>query len=314
MTFVIDSLMTIVQFPSEIMHEVVRYLGPWLEFDRHDRRIVRGSRDCFDIAGAQLKTGLAACSLTCRYWATAIRPVLFSSLVLRSADDFDQMIALVEAPTSPAGDLVSTFVREVGIELDGSPQRPWLHHLRKLSVHLGPKRPPRLRGMEPPSFLFRMRVVGDGHSNLESIHLLPFQDLPRSLPHIYPALLSLRLENLRLRPSRDLIRLVSRPPRLFSYWMERVSFPGGPRANVTLLSQIRRTSPTMAVVSRCGDGLARTQLSLAIAALPPPKYSGVHDHVWDIAFQAVAAYTPENHDHVNVQVDMEDVGINPIGT
>ena len=45
-----------------------------------------------------VKRGLTSCSLTCRHWASVIRPLLFGELIIRSAEDIEQLLALLNSP------------------------------------------------------------------------------------------------------------------------------------------------------------------------------------------------------------------------
>lgn len=90
-----------------------------LDVDRDDRSTCR-------------KRGLAACGLTCRYWASVMRPLLFATLTLRSAEDVAQLMTFLRSATSLRPTLPECIDR-LDIEMQGFQTLPWIHHIHKLS-------------------------------------------------------------------------------------------------------------------------------------------------------------------------------------
>ena len=123
------------QLPSEIIHQIVLcslrpasfddYRNPW-------------AGDCCSTESKGLKKGLAHLSLTCRHWAVVFRPALFNSLVLRCANDLEQLAAILDYPAL-ADHPLSPLIHDIGIKVDGTPQLPWLHHLPMLAKRLDPE-------------------------------------------------------------------------------------------------------------------------------------------------------------------------------
>ena len=113
----------------------------------------------------RLKKGLAYFSLTCRHWAVAFRPALFNSLILRCANDLEQLVAFLDYPALIDHPL-PPLIQHIGIELNGLPQRPWLHHLPMLAKRLDPEACKRRFNMHlylvrPHEFPFDIHITGD---------------------------------------------------------------------------------------------------------------------------------------------------------
>ncbi|GJE96147.1 hypothetical protein PsYK624_123400 [Phanerochaete sordida] len=64
--------------PPELIKRIALYCVEW---DRHGEPTD--------------KRGIAACSLTCRYWAPLLTPMAFPRLVLRTAADIVQLLAFL---------------------------------------------------------------------------------------------------------------------------------------------------------------------------------------------------------------------------
>ena len=100
------------------------------------------------------------------------------------------------------------------------------------------------------------------------IFSLPFDCLPRSIPQMFPPVSRLDIQDLHLRSSTDLMRLIRAIPGYDMYLILR---------NITFLkpeqlqqAPFRRTPSQTAydaVVYGCGDGSPSCQLSLAGAML-----------------------------------------------
>ena len=147
-----------------------------------------------------LKRGLASCSLTCRHWATSIRPLLFEELTLRSGEDISQLVAFLDADSlQPA---LSSCIRFINVaEGQASAGPPWSHQLMRIVQRT------------PFASICQWTVEG-APAVADNQHLpvrspLPFAALPRTLP---PSILRyiqlLTLSGLSLRSLRDLANFV----------------------------------------------------------------------------------------------------------
>lgn len=114
------------------------------------------------------KKGLAACSLTCRYWSRILRPVLFKCCTLYTPEDISLLLSFFESPVC-VGPALTTCISLIEYKIRESQIPPWirLHKLSRLipntTIILN------VNGSPPPSTLaFR------GPSLLK--------DFPRTLP------------------------------------------------------------------------------------------------------------------------------------
>ncbi|EKM52888.1 uncharacterized protein PHACADRAFT_186918 [Phanerochaete carnosa HHB-10118-sp] len=138
------------------------------------------------------KRGLAACSLTCRYWAQLLTPLIFRRLVLKSAEDIFQLLAFLSAAddrTPPLREAVKKI--ELG-EDRATTKIPWSHHMVKLHKQL-------------PNVNFQrdMQLTvtgssGSGDAGMDDTFLLPFHTLPRTLPASWTPINYLTLRGLRI--------------------------------------------------------------------------------------------------------------------
>ena len=289
--------------PEKIVHKIMRLL----DADLHEQRMNPGA--CWHIRNEGLKRGLAACSLTCRSWAVALRPALFVTLVLRCAEDLDTLLSFLAYPIT-VGSPIPLLVVKIGIELDGTPQRPWMHRLHKLSKHLNGRHLGSICYFDPQCYV--VRIIGDDHRKMApySTHLLPFQHLPRPFPHMYPRISTLHLENLHLHHERALLSLVCALPELRWCSMACVSFIHTPSSHITIPGRrFQLASPEGLCVeaSDCGDLLGCTQLDIAAVAFFAPSLLGLHSHVWKITREVVGSYTQSSDKYVRFCV--EDTGV-----
>ncbi|EKM52891.1 uncharacterized protein PHACADRAFT_261560 [Phanerochaete carnosa HHB-10118-sp] len=188
------------ELPSELLHRIVVLCRAAIL--SHD-----GETETFG------KKGLAACSLTCRYWAIIIRPKLFETLVLRSYQDAAQLASFLTTPTTLEPS-IQEYIRSIEISLC-EPARfsetSWVHLVDLC------RRIPSLahnssitwdRGLN-----LTMKGVQEGGSNLKqsmrSDTLLPATVLPRTVPVSSLRLKKLVLSDLTLRSVRDLIRFIT---------------------------------------------------------------------------------------------------------
>lgn len=148
-----------------------------------------------------IKRGLASCSLTCRYWAALIRPLLFRILTLRSGKDVSQLIAFLDA------DLRVPTLRSCIEELDVvedhvSARPPWSHQIVRLAKLLSHYKVRNWTVKDVP-------VVSDGEHILTHRSPLPFSMLPRTIPRsTLPQVSSLSLSGLSLKSTRNMMRVV----------------------------------------------------------------------------------------------------------
>lgn len=110
--------------PSETLLTILSYLFPGLDLvDGHfyssDKR-------------RQLKHGLSAPSLVCKYWSEAIRPILFRVLELRSAADV-QLLENIVCNTRFTTSSLFKAIERIEIHQEATKAKPWLHYVHGLS-------------------------------------------------------------------------------------------------------------------------------------------------------------------------------------
>ena len=136
-----------------------------------------------------VKRGLASCSLTCRHWASVIRPLLFDQLTIRSAADIAQLLAFLDSP-----EILDPTLRDCLRELDAIDDRtllsiPWNHQISRLHRRI-PK---------PHSVLLTIENSGaDDKLHPGRDPPRPFAIIPRTLPGSIMSLWRLTLSNLQI--------------------------------------------------------------------------------------------------------------------
>lgn len=287
------------RLPSELLQAILLLLSVE-DFDVDFR-----PASCWRTVEHGLKRGLTACSLTCRHWAIIVRPTLFGTLILRRAEDYEQLLSFLRSPTS-IGEPLPHLIRQIGIQLDGSRIRPWVHHLHVVASILQPQEQNHIKG---PLFDIQYSITPILLAT-KATHLLPFQSSPRTLPNAYPPLGKLHLEGQRLRRSDELVRFLHAFPSLDDCILRHISF--------SELAPLRLMPPPLrkrqdgqrrpdAKVWGCGDESASTQLALAAAAFCSLQFAGIDGRSLDLALQAVESYCPRNHS--SVRMTMKSTGV-----
>ena len=190
-----------IRLPPELVHAILIQMR-----DRDEHRY-------------PIKRGLASCSLTCRYWAPSIRPLLFEMLTLRSGEDVSQLVAFLDADSlQPA--LNSCIHYLCMVEDQALAESSWSHQLIRLTRRL------------PEACILHWAVKGSSAAS-DSQHLLvrnrmsplPFAALPRTLPpSILGRVFRLTLSGLSLRSLRDLARFLGNQMSCYGIELENVTF------------------------------------------------------------------------------------------
>lgn len=272
------------EFPSEILCKIVESL----HFDGDFDSIL----DCWVVANRKLKQGLTACSLTCRYWATIIRPMLFTFIILRNAKDVEQFLRFMEQSVS-VGPSIIRCITSIGLEFHGVHDRPWLHHVgavfRRLNAH-------------------GRRVYLDlqvkGHHNVKTrapvVHTLPYQLFPRTIPYSIIPLRRIVLTSLRLRNTGDLFRIIHGFSGLEECACRNISFTEPSTTPSRPPSPGK--GPTLVTFSECGDRKIETQIALASAVYAAPHALGLDDYTWSSALTTAACLVPSGYLEVSISL------------
>ncbi|EKM52875.1 uncharacterized protein PHACADRAFT_149800 [Phanerochaete carnosa HHB-10118-sp] len=147
------------------------------------------------------KHGLASCSLTCRHWAKIVRPILFYSLTLRTAEDLSQLSAFLGAPDFLGCSLGRCILDLDVVEDRSSPGVPWSHRF-PLIIHQ------QLRLSSYVTWTMNGTPADNQVQPTSNPLLFPSALLPRTLPMSTMRLERVSLCNLRLPSARSLISFV----------------------------------------------------------------------------------------------------------
>ena len=132
---------------------------------------------------------LRSCSLTCRDWAAYIRPVLLSTVTLRSRKKALAFSALVRSPAVMTPGLLRDAVHTIRLQINKN-SRPWMYHVWVL-----------LRGSILPNLKridFEIKgqdIFNESELGRSICEVLLDIGLPRILPSMHP----IRLHTLTLR-------------------------------------------------------------------------------------------------------------------
>lgn len=190
------------------------------------------------------QSSLAPCSLTCRHWATQIRPVLFAKVVIKSHDAARSFTSFARCPAAVPGPL-RLVVREIQLLVNNA-FRPWMYHVWAL-----------FRDVALPN-LQRVDLTIEGNESeagwRKSDEPLLDIGLPRTLPsaHHIPLHL-LTLLNLRFRSHATLLRC-STYHRTERILCTRVKWPEGSPVSAPaghLLSRLTSHIPDEVFLDEC---------------------------------------------------------------
>ena len=194
------------KFPSEVIAQIVEAL----------------TMDDLAMTRAQ-KADLAACSMTCRYWAAKIQPLLFASLELRNAEDIQYLLGIISRKPH-LGKIIDYIELAVYISTT-----PYIHHLPKLSEVLSPTATQAVS-------VHNMHSIYEEKSPASDIDVVALPrsansllGLPRAIPISALPITTLTLGNFKFTTRLGLLRLVTSLPKLTHCWLTNISFVEAPR-------------------------------------------------------------------------------------
>ena len=181
--------------PNETISRVLGWLKEMLsESPDHAQRRLR-------------RRQLGMLSLVCKFWARNLRHHIFSSIELRTSDDFDHLLALLDYPST----VVPTFsscLFSVRIIQSGAWERPWLHHIRAELL----KRPLRCKENGVGMYVVTLESTSAKQpkaSVTDKCAPSSFSThLPRTLPRAFFPFGTLTLTDLHFQRPSDMLRLV----------------------------------------------------------------------------------------------------------
>lgn len=200
------------RFPLEVFGLVIAAFTEWPTFN--PKLGVRMS-----------KREIGACSMTCRYWAMKCRYWMFASISLKSREDFDSFLQLIDTATEMEDiPSLAECIQEIDVRHSGPWVVPWFHHiLREL----------RDRDIELDSERISLEVKEAyvPESERGSVSKYAPRSLSTSLPRTIPRSLFshgvLHLTDLRFRCVRDLVRLIDDQADLTIIVWKRIAFDEG---------------------------------------------------------------------------------------
>ncbi|EKM55095.1 uncharacterized protein PHACADRAFT_143002 [Phanerochaete carnosa HHB-10118-sp] len=264
--------------PPELLSRILDYLNPPDKIQTTNAPQFEFSWDEYH----RLKRGLAAPSLVCKHWSEATRPLLFSRLHLRSAEDVHFLRNVVDNPCFKTSSL-SKAIQVVQINLEATQTRPWLHHVYWLSSRL-----------QETTFIYAITSSAD-----DSTSMVGHRDLFRSLPRVPPPsilrLSTLVITRLRFASTTEFARFVDSIPSLQRLLCDGLSF-----LDPSPVVQARRRRPQRSLsslfeckISQCGGMPLSDQAALAADVVSIAARVGLDVHAWDVALQALLTLAPE---------------------
>lgn len=238
------------------------------------------------------KRGLAACSLTCRFCARLIRPLLFERLVLRNATDVSRLLVYLDEPDILVPN-IRDCVSHVGFVEDQTTSNiPWSHHVIRLHGQR-----PQLTFSSEMSWI----LISESQIQPQPTTLLPFSALPRTLPG--PTLLigHLNLRRLRLSSVKGLVDCAIHLG-MMEISLEEVAFVDS-AVHTPVPRRSRRHSRLQIVhMNRCFDEPELcSQYKLANILLTSRGKMRIDDRIASISGRTLLALSPNGHP---AQVDL----------
>lgn len=243
--------------------------------------------DLCDLPFRSSKYGLSACSLTCRYWAKLLQPLLFEELKLRGLDDIAQLLEFFQR--SPQ---LATFVRRIDVEqsLDTC---SWFHHTQKVLHFLAYDVIVSLTIRDSNSHKSVEPSNPPPHDPIPSSSPFPLYTIPRRLPLSHLRLRDLEIDGIQLRRAADLVRIICGLPNLVICAIQQVKFlePYSPEIQQPALNR-RYKMLRHLEVSGCDDGIMSKQLALASYLVQDGRVWDVEDTWPQIVNAIIALHSP----------------------
>lgn len=220
------------RIPPELFEEILWYvcrrdLPPgWIVYD-DDRRNV------------------SSCGRVCQHWAVPCRLKLFDDIILRSAEDVQELKAMLDSPppcfTMPA---LSNIIQHFRLDVcDDVP--PWIHLVRLMII-------PRMRVSSPD---IRLHFSGSqpGESRVIRTNRTDFYGLvPHSLPSMAPILTTLLLVHVHFNNGAELCRLLASYPMLKRIRLFELTWITPPVCDDFLFLQLGPSA--VFIETKCGKG------------------------------------------------------------
>ena len=169
------------------------------------------------------KRELGLCSLTSRSWAKRCRPLIFGSIVIRSLEDFKNLLYLMDSAISiPQVPPLAECITHIDVRHYGLWTIPWFHRIHNelacRSVHLDPDD----LSLEFEEAYFPVASQAEGQRGYAPRSLST--SLPRTIPRSMFSHGVLLLTDLHFHNADDLLRFIDDQPALSVVIWKRLTF------------------------------------------------------------------------------------------
>ena len=228
------------------------------------------------------KRGLAAISLTCRYWQLIIRPLLFEQLILRSPDDVAQLILILRSPHIIRQEL-SKLIRRIIYQKDDDRVPPWTRlamlakQIQGLQIYMN-------------TLEARDRQLIDGNSYT---HCLP-RILP---PSAFPPLEGLHISDAIFLHTKRVVKLINSFSRLKRCECVSIVLRSPPTTDSMPIQRMKPDVFTFGIADTHWSGVEfKTRFNAMSAVLSSQRTLGIELSVWEKCVRALTAIIPPTFD------------------
>lgn len=249
-----------------------------------------------DLYHSPKKKGVATFSLVCRHWAHSLRETLFSSLTLRTRNDFVFLLAILDCPIARPGPPLHECIAQLTIAQFPDWSLGPVNVFRKISKRI------KLSCIELDVRNCQVSAPLPTPDGRRTQDYLPFFSLPRPLPgRLLLPLTDLRLSNVQLPRQTDLVRLLDSLPTVRNCFLTEVRFVESAAIRRRLLRPHSRL--THVQLCDCGDGTLGSQLELAAALIASQRRVRIDDEkALGAALPVMLAWLPAASQYEKVAV------------
>ena len=255
---------------------------------------------------AGCKRGLAACSLTCRYWEKSISPSLFHTIVVRNYKDLSELETFLSSKPE-----LGAYIKYFKAAFNSNSRQPWLHHLRKISTYAhdamilleidGAGDRPQDSGAK------KLQSLGDGSNTTRpTVHYSSISSLlglPRNLPYSTFPVHYLCLIGVNIKRRMELIRFVLSMPTLDHLSLIRISFADAYELTQPPIPHRASFTKLSVSLSHCKEKGDIPQLNSASSFYFAAGVFPAHARVWTQVVNVLKLLIPQfNHVHMYLEL------------
>ncbi|KAJ3524731.1 hypothetical protein NM688_g8512 [Phlebia brevispora] len=244
------------EVPPELLDRIVRSFTLYDDDARSSptRRVIAKKRDLSHVA------------LVCRRWASVGQSLIFQRVALRCRTDVDDLVALVQHPSSKVASYISVVVLSPVTESHLAQstqareghrraQAPWIHTISSTPL------PSILRSRGA-----RIAVRVSGSPTIKRPLSILIHRLPGAVPGLFSDIEYLALADMHLKTLRDLIYVIRQLPSLAAVSCQNVTW-GGSNGDIPSLS-LYPARIISYMMQGCTDNMAAAWLSFLV---PPTR-------------------------------------------